>query len=85
MYEEARHYGHEREAFAHSLLGFQTWRHRLADVATTIRAAEVLTYGAIDLYVKGVPENSQIERIENVLAALLRQAVWGGRRITGGV
>jgi citronellyl-CoA dehydrogenase len=53
MWEEARRYGHVREAFGHSLLGFQSWRHRLADVITTIRAAEALTYEAIDLFVKG--------------------------------
>ena len=39
MWEEARRYGHERHAFGRSLLGFQVWRHRLADVRTKIEAA----------------------------------------------
>lgn len=53
MWEEARRYGHEREAFGQPLLAFQVWRHRLADALTTIEAAGALTYRAIDLYVRG--------------------------------
>jgi len=60
MWEEARRYGHERNAFGQPLLGFQVWRHRLADALTTISAAEALTYRAIDLYVRGEPCNAEI-------------------------
>jgi len=60
MFEEARRYGHEREAFGHSLLGFQVWRHRLADVLTTLTAAEALTERALQMYVRGEPANSEI-------------------------
>jgi citronellyl-CoA dehydrogenase len=55
MFEAARDYGHEREVFGHSLLGYQVWQHRLADVITKIEAAETLSYRAIDLYVRGEP------------------------------
>jgi len=58
MWEEARRYGHERNAFGQPILGFQSWRHRLAEVATTIEAAQALTYRAIDLYVRGEPCNA---------------------------
>lgn len=60
MFEEARRYGHERNAFGHPLLGFQVWQHRLADVLTKVEAAEALTYRAIDLYVRGIPANAEI-------------------------
>lgn len=60
MWEEARRYGHERSAFGRPLLGFQTWRHRLADSLTTICAAEALTQRAIDLFVSGAPCNTEI-------------------------
>ena len=60
MWEEARRYGHERHAFGHPLLGFQVWRHRLADVLTTITAAEALTERAIDLFVRGAPCNAEV-------------------------
>lgn len=53
MWEEARRYGLEREAFGRPLLAFQAWRHRLADVLTAIEAADALTRRALDLYVAG--------------------------------
>jgi citronellyl-CoA dehydrogenase len=59
MWEEARRYGHERHVFGQPILGFQTWRHRLADALTTIEAAEALTYRAIDLQVRGEPCNTE--------------------------
>jgi citronellyl-CoA dehydrogenase len=60
MWEEARRYGHEREAFGRPLLGFQAWRHRLADVLTAIEAADALTRRALDLYVSGRPCDREV-------------------------
>jgi len=60
MFDEARKWGHDRQAFGQSLLGFQVWQHRLADVLTNIVAAETLTHRAIDSYVKGEESNSLI-------------------------
>ena len=60
MWEEARRYGHERRAFGRPILGFQTWRHRLADALTTIEAAQALTDRAVDMYVRGVPCDAEI-------------------------
>jgi alkylation response protein AidB-like acyl-CoA dehydrogenase len=42
-------YGHERTAFGSTLLGFQTWRHRLAEAATRLEATRALTYQAARL------------------------------------
>lgn len=60
MFDEARRYGLEREVFGHPVLGFQAWQHRLANVLTTIEAAEALTERAVDLYVRGEEANSEI-------------------------
>jgi citronellyl-CoA dehydrogenase len=60
MFEEARQWGHDRKAFGQSILGFQVWQHRLADVLTQIEAAETLTHRAIEMYVNGEPANSII-------------------------
>jgi len=60
MFEEARQWGHDRRAFGQSLMGFQVWQHRLADVLTRLEAAETLTYRAIDCYVNGEEANSLI-------------------------
>jgi citronellyl-CoA dehydrogenase len=42
-------YGHERHAFGTSLLGFQSWRHRFAELATRLEATRALTYQAARL------------------------------------
>jgi citronellyl-CoA dehydrogenase len=42
-------YAQERKAFGSSLLGFQTWRHRLAEMATRLEATRALTYQAARL------------------------------------
>jgi citronellyl-CoA dehydrogenase len=60
MFEEARKWGHDRRAFGQSLMGFQVWQHRLADVLTRLEAAETLTHRAIDCYVNGEEANSLI-------------------------
>ena len=60
MWKEAHRYGHERVAFGQPLLGFQVWRHRLADVLTTIEAADALNERAIEHYVAGKEANSVI-------------------------
>lgn len=60
MWEEARRYGLEREAFGKPLLAFQTWRHRLADALATIEAAQALTRRALDLHVAGTACDHEI-------------------------
>jgi len=53
IWDEARRYGLERQAFGRPLLGFQAWQHRLADALTAIEAARALTDRALELYVAG--------------------------------
>ncbi len=60
MFNAARQHGHDREIFGQTLLDFQIWQHRLADVITHIEAAEALMYRGIDLYVRGEPCNAEI-------------------------
>jgi citronellyl-CoA dehydrogenase len=43
----------ERVVFGSSLLGFQTWRHRLAEMATRLEATRALTYQAARLLSDG--------------------------------
>jgi alkylation response protein AidB-like acyl-CoA dehydrogenase len=45
--ELGRDYGREREAFGRPIGTFQVWRHRFADLATEIEAAQSLTYHAL--------------------------------------
>ncbi len=60
MFEAARTWGHDRKVFGQSLLGFQIWQHRLADVLTNLEAGEALTYQAIEKSVRGEEANSLI-------------------------
>ena len=48
-----RTYGAEREAFGRPIGTFQVWRHRFADLATEIEAAQSLTYHALRKVVAG--------------------------------
>ncbi len=60
MFDTAREYGHDRAAFGRPILGFQVWRHRLADVLTTIEAARALTRDALERYVRGEECNAAV-------------------------
>ncbi|MFV2089605.1 MAG: acyl-CoA dehydrogenase family protein [Pseudomonadales bacterium] len=60
MFEAAKTWGHDRKVFGQSLLGFQIWQHRLADVLTNLEAGEALTYQAIEKSVRGEEANSLI-------------------------
>ena len=43
-FEEAVRYAKERKAFGRPIVGFQVTRHKLADMATRVTAAETLVY-----------------------------------------
>ena len=51
--EAAIQYGRDRQAFGRPVLKFQVWRHRLADLATEIEAAQALAYHALRKVVAG--------------------------------
>ncbi|MFN8173655.1 MAG: acyl-CoA dehydrogenase family protein [Solirubrobacteraceae bacterium] len=68
MWEQARGYGLEREAFGRPLLGFQSWRHRLADALTTIEACEALTARALERHVAGLSCDREVS-MAKLLAA----------------
>ena len=84
MFEEAKRYGHERHTFGRPLLGNQVWRHRLADVATGIEAAERLTFYAIDLYVRGEPANKEISMAKLFTAETCKSVAYECAQIFGG-
>ena len=54
----ALEYGRERKIFGKNITSYQVWKHRLADVMTTMAASRQLTYHACDLLVRNEnPEN----------------------------
>lgn len=54
-YEAAKQYSKERHQFGQPISNFQAIGFKLADMATRIEAAELLTYQAADLKMKGLP------------------------------
>lgn len=85
MLNEARQWGHDRKAFGQSLLGFQVWQHRLADVMTTIAAAEALMYKGIDMYVRGIPANTEISMAKLFATESARKVAHECAQIHGGM
>lgn len=85
LWQEARRYGLERQAFGRPLLGFQSWRHRLADAIATIEAAESLTYRAIDLYVGGERCNAEISMAKLFAAEAVPKVAHDLTQIFGGM
>ncbi len=84
MWNAAREYGHQRKVFGQPLLGNQVWRHRLADVLTSIEAAELLTYRAIDLYVRGESCNAEISMAKLFSAEACKHTGYECAQIFGG-
>ena len=85
LWQEARRHGLERKAFGQPLLGFQVWRHRLADAAARIEAAEALTHRAIDRWVRGEPSNAEISMAKLVMAETVRDVAHECLQIHGGM
>jgi alkylation response protein AidB-like acyl-CoA dehydrogenase len=50
---DAMDYGAERTAFGNPIGHYQVWRHRFAELLTSIEAAKWLTYRALDLLNRG--------------------------------
>ena len=66
--EDALAYGRERRAFGHALVDFQTIQWRLADMATAVEAARLLTLEAAFLQDLGLPHASQVAMARLVAA-----------------
>lgn len=53
IYDYAKEYALDRNAFGRPVGKFQVWRHRFADIATRVEAGRALTYSALRLYSEG--------------------------------
>lgn len=62
-------YARERMVFGGPLAGYQTWRHRFADMAVRLEAARLLTYQAADLLNRGEPAGDLAVSMAKVEAA----------------
>jgi len=68
-------HAHERKAFGSSLLGFQTWRHRFAEMATRLEATRALCYQAARLLSDGDPAGDLAVSMAKLHAAEAVQSI----------
>lgn len=83
--EESERYVREREAFGRALAGFQVTRHKLADMATRVLAARLITYQVakrVDLgdYIVG-----EISMAKNVTAETAVSVTYDAVQLHGGM
>jgi citronellyl-CoA dehydrogenase len=84
MWNDALEYGKQREAFGRPLINFQVWKHRFAQMATEIEAAEELTYRACDLFNRGIPCNKEISMSKLFSTELANRVAYACGQIHGG-
>jgi acyl-CoA dehydrogenase len=77
-------YGKDRHAFGRPVVKFQTWRHRLADLATDIEAARSLTYHALRMMVAGEDATREVSMAKWLATELDWHAADEALQIHGG-
>jgi acyl-CoA dehydrogenase len=82
--ELAMAYGRERHAFGRPVVKFQTWRHRLADLATDIEAARSLAYHALRKLVVGEDATREVSMAKWLATELDWRAADEALQIHGG-
>lgn len=70
---EGAAYGKSREIFGRPIIGYQIWRHRLAELATRIMAARQLTYLAVDAANRGIRADKEISMAKLFTATLVKE------------
>jgi citronellyl-CoA dehydrogenase len=82
--ELALEYGRERKVFGRHITSYQVWKHRLADVMTTIAASRQLTYHACDLLVRNENPESIISMAKLFATEHVRPVVNECYQVFGG-
>lgn len=84
MWGDAVNYGRQREAFGRPIINFQVWKHRFAQLATEIEAAQELTYRACDLFAKGTPCIKEISMAKLFTTELANRVAYECGQFHGG-
>jgi alkylation response protein AidB-like acyl-CoA dehydrogenase len=82
--EAAVKYSKEREQFGQPIAHFQAIAFKLADMATQIEAAELLTYQAADLKMKGLPMTKESAMAKYMASEVCVTAATEAIQIFGG-
>ena len=84
LMEEAVSYGKSREIFGRSLVDYQIWKHRLADLATKVMAARQLTYMAVDVATSGIRADKEVSMAKLFTASLVKEVADEVLQLHGG-
>jgi len=78
-------YVKQREAFEKPLTGFQTVRHRIVEMETTLEACRQLSYHAADLFGRGVPAQKEISMAKMMVGEKAMEVVDECLQLHGGM
>jgi citronellyl-CoA dehydrogenase len=85
LLEDAMGYARERQAFGRPLLGFQVWRHKLAEHRASIEAAKRLTYHATALFDAGEDPVKEISMAKLFAGDLAQRVAYDCQQLFGGM
>jgi acyl-CoA dehydrogenase len=85
MLEDALQYGRDRRAFGRPIIGFQAWRHRLAEHLTAVEAARWLTYRACDLFDRRQVAIREISMAKLFACELAQKVAYDCMQLHGGM
>lgn len=84
LMQEAVSYSQARKIFGQTLLNYQIWRHRLADLTTRIEAARQLTYMAVDVANSGIRADREVSMAKLFTARLVKEVADEVLQLHGG-
>lgn len=82
--QDALAYGRERTAFGRPIVKFQVWKHRFAEHLTSIQAAKMLTYHAVDMIDSGQDPTLAVSMAKLFTADLAQKVAYDCMQFHGG-
>jgi citronellyl-CoA dehydrogenase len=82
--QDALSYGKQREAFNRPITQFQVWRHKFAEHLTSIKAARMLTYHAVDKKISGDDPTLEVSMSKLFAADVAQRVVYDCLQFHGG-
>ncbi|MEE2750651.1 MAG: acyl-CoA dehydrogenase family protein [Myxococcota bacterium] len=82
--QESLKYGRERHAFGRPIIGFQVWRHKFAEHLGAIKAAQMLTYHAVDKMNQGVDATLEVSQAKLFAGDLAQKVCYDCLQFHGG-
>jgi citronellyl-CoA dehydrogenase len=85
MIADAIKYGSEREAFGRPIVKFQVWRHKFAELATSVEAGKWLCYRGVDLFNRGENAVKEISMAKLFAGDLAQRVAYDCMQFHGGM